>query len=59
MERLAATARPDAISRYPLTMPLANGAQKDSCNFSFSGLKTQVREANIYAQLSCFPDIAF
>ena len=42
LERLAATARPDALSRYPLTMPLANGAQRDSCNFSFSGLKTQV-----------------
>ncbi|GLI67710.1 hypothetical protein VaNZ11_011978 [Volvox africanus] len=42
LERLAAAARPDAHVRYPLTMPLSNGAQKDSCNFSFSGLKTQV-----------------
>ncbi|KXZ44450.1 hypothetical protein GPECTOR_67g290 [Gonium pectorale] len=48
LERLAASARPDAASRYPLTMPLANGAQKDSCNFSFSGLKTQV--ATLIAQ---------
>ncbi|GFR51699.1 hypothetical protein Agub_g14143 [Astrephomene gubernaculifera] len=42
LERLAASAQPEAHTRYPLTMPLANGAQKDSCNFSFSGLKTQV-----------------
>ncbi|KAG2422119.1 hypothetical protein HXX76_016266 [Chlamydomonas incerta] len=42
LERLAATASANAASRYPLTIPLANGAQKDSCNFSFSGLKTQV-----------------
>ncbi|GIL92769.1 hypothetical protein Vretifemale_20247 [Volvox reticuliferus] len=42
LERLAASARPDAHVRYPLTLPLSNGAQKDSCNFSFSGLKTQV-----------------
>ncbi|EFJ43437.1 hypothetical protein VOLCADRAFT_31243, partial [Volvox carteri f. nagariensis] len=42
LERMAASARLDAHIRYPLTLPLANGAQKDSCNFSFSGLKTQV-----------------
>ncbi len=42
LERLASSGRPDAHTRYPLTIPLANGAQKDSCNFSFSGLKTQV-----------------
>ncbi|KAG2424065.1 hypothetical protein HYH02_015244 [Chlamydomonas schloesseri] len=41
LECLAVSARPDAASRYPLTMPLANGAKKDSCNFSFSGLKMQ------------------
>ncbi|GLC36767.1 putative tRNA N6-adenosine threonylcarbamoyltransferase [Pleodorina starrii] len=42
LERLAASARPGAHTRYPLTMPMSTGAQKDSCNFSFSGLKTQV-----------------
>ncbi len=42
LERLAARARPSALATYPLPLPLANGAQKDTCNFSFSGLKTQV-----------------
>lgn len=43
LERLASQAAPPSSpERYPLTMPLANGAHKDSCNFSFSGLKTQV-----------------
>jgi N6-L-threonylcarbamoyladenine synthase len=39
LEKLAATGDPKGVK---LTMPLTTGGQKDTCNFSFSGLKTQV-----------------
>ena len=29
-------------SKYEVTMPMQNGTHRDSCNFSFSGVKTSV-----------------
>ena len=37
------------IAKYEVTMPMQNGAHRDSCNFSFSGLKTSV--AKVWGRL--------